>query len=748
MQAATDLTGLWSQEGTTQTLDDTTAIARGHIYDGQAPGPPTKSASATELVPGPHGTYVRIPYYRIYMSDKNPIANAVLDIFADDGTFGRFISSDGTDNWEFCADPVDFTAQGGTLTASEDLTLTRYPTLVLDHYTDAAPSGANVGDAYIGSAGDGWSAMALPVPAQRLTYNATTKQVSLISDADPDGVLLYKVPQIFEHEKPGGTTFDDTFHGQVNMAQLQFVFYGFYPPQMEVTKNQTFSAAMPGTSAVQYPDSNPAQHFTGQLIFQFPAGGSTEYVRQGDVTGTPFFPLGATGNELGTGELRTHSETLKTVSDRLRSWSVTLGFSAGIEGVFDASSKLTYGSKIEEQQTQECRYTVSRKVNKDWVELADMPSLRLHDTLMSQIKNVTAAVLADPAPKTSGVLGQTPAFKKACGDFVKTVGTHYAHAITQGEIEITETHFSLDAESTAVTNNIDLGVSASVVVDGIKAGTDDEYKAEWMNKTGIELSTDDVTTLSVGAQHPPGHVAIFFDLRPISELLSPMFLQHDPNDEWLRYAPWLWTVVRAQLDAYLETLGLNKPMDPSFLEDYSPHKFKVTVPSINVTGDALLPDGGTVTLRAHGDPDADCLVRKIGKWTCPSQGEGEEHRSVSLPQSPDPSAFYLTALVTGGSENPVILDMDVDLVTIFPHETEERPRVAATFQFTQTVELPRRLPAADGTGFLDQDQPRATVTQTQGNHTLEIQVIATDVGLDYPDLPRTIPAPTDGQMTA
>jgi hypothetical protein len=70
---------------------------------------------------------------------------------------------------------------------------------------------------------------------------------------------------------------------------------------------------------------------------------------------------------------------LSSVADRMRSWSLTLGLSAGIDKLVSASTKGSYQSKIEEQTKTESRYSVSRKIGTTHRIFTDVPRLDLHE---------------------------------------------------------------------------------------------------------------------------------------------------------------------------------------------------------------------------------------------------------------------------------------------------------------------------------------------------------------------------------
>ena len=94
--AACDLSGVWMPTGQNRVLDDRLAIAKGRVDQN---GDPT-----------PHGTWVRINYFRIMPGPDNTL----ITVFDEVGNFARFLWN-GEDRWISQPDEVTFTVKG-TLT--------------------------------------------------------------------------------------------------------------------------------------------------------------------------------------------------------------------------------------------------------------------------------------------------------------------------------------------------------------------------------------------------------------------------------------------------------------------------------------------------------------------------------------------------------------------------------------------------------------------------------------------------------
>jgi MAC/Perforin domain len=537
------LDGLWKYDWDDRKLDDKSAIAIGHVR--------------TDGSPAPHGTYTAIQYFWVRTTPED--SHTVFDIFNDQGDFGRFVWN-GKDAWEAKADEVTFKVADKNL--AKDVELQLRPSLILRKYETAnCPSNASPGDLYIAS--DPAANMA-EITTQTIVPNDIEKTFSWKSNTY--GELTFK--QCYQQLSEKGerdNTFGDTFKGATKMAQIAFPFYGFNPSKMSLDASGPLELAPtgPGTPSMSAVETNPNQSFNGTLVFAFPTEDSKDYVRVEDLPDQPFLPLGLSGMPLDNKEELAHTEMVSSAKDQMQSWSVTLGLSAGIEGLMDIGVEGSVHDKLEEQTKTESRYTVSRKVAKKWVIHADIPSHRLHDDFINAVKQRTIALLNNP--------DSDPRWD----DFVTSYGTHYTHAITQGSIEFAETRFSLQAETKAHTQGLDLKTEASAVIEGAKLGASFDYSKEWEDKTGIEISKEDIASYSFGTDFPMG---IFFDLRPLYELFSPVFFSYNPADDTGKYAPFIWHTARKSFYDFLVKRGVNKPSEI----DYIPRVFKVTFPTITV----------------------------------------------------------------------------------------------------------------------------------------------------------------------
>ena len=264
------------------------------------------------------------------------------------------------------------------------------------------------------------------------------------------------------------------------LSQVAFPFYGFDPSRMDLAANeQALTPIEPGTPRVPTVRGNPNQTFNGTLVFAFPTADSKDYVAAVDLQHQPSLPLGLGGWSLDLAEDLAHTEMVSSARDQMQSWSITLGLSGSLDMLMCKAPDGTASAKIEEQTKDQRRYTVSRKVTQKWVLVADIPSHRLRADFTDLVMFNTKALLS----------GSTPDW----AHFVTTYGTHYAHAITQGSIKWAETRFSLQAETKAVTQGLDLKLTAGSVLDAAGGKESSAFHDEWTNKsvTDIKYSRSD-----------------------------------------------------------------------------------------------------------------------------------------------------------------------------------------------------------------------------------------------------------------
>jgi hypothetical protein len=575
-----DLDGLWRPAWQLFRLDDKHALSRGLTTTSLKDHDRERAA--------PHGTYVPVQFFRVQTadSDDGKVENQIIVIYDARANFIRFLWDESAGLWKSSNEPIVYRIPAGTYgynkTKIPELTLTRYPTLALTAYTkDDAPDDSYVGEYYPYPVSLDARARAMDLPEQTLEYKGDEKhllwQIGPVKE-DRTLALLRGLPPLDPNRTTDGHhlshKFGDLFVPS-DLDQVSNSFCGFNPANEAASytnKDGLYTATGLGTLPGDTSTQNPNQSFQGALLFGFPRYDSYDYVQCTYFGHGPNVPKGIWPEPLYTEDAATHTEFVSSTTDEANAFAMSLGLSAGIEKVLSVKGSFAYSGKTETQRKNQSRYTVSRKVAKAWAAHLDIPSLALHETYLGGIKTRTYALLSDPTPDKS----QTPGWEH---DFVRTWGTHYANSITHGSITLAKTWFSLKAEEQASEHNVKIKTSASGTLEGVTAGADVSVETGWKDKKVNEVSSEDTEHFGIGAPDKP--ITIFLDLRPASELMSPIFVPHNEKDEWGKFAPWVWTEVRSDFEEWLTAQGLNQPLDPAFVEDYRPRRFTITLKSLH-----------------------------------------------------------------------------------------------------------------------------------------------------------------------
>ena len=568
----------------------------------------------------PHGTYTKICYHRVVahslswekakpvggfhhrrplpgggttfglLADapadiNSPIPNMALEVFDEEGNFGHFVwnchtqwgkGEDEVGAWEFRYEKILCDVPKGHPLMPNGDKLELSPSLALTPFSekDAARFPRN------GTNNSGRNKNVpcpLPFvpsgsapPRQYIYYESGTHElvwVLPVSDSvSDDDVKLVFAKQEPQPLLPTAPTVIDNWGNLFAQSTVQWEFplAGWNPANLGSTDSDDFVYQKQGQpiSHTGTPTGTfKRQSLAGKPIFAIPDPESADYVEAQKETKV-FLPLGAKYERLDWEQEATTSDMVSSTADRVNSWGLTMGISAGIEKVLTVSEKGSYHQKIENQQEHETRYSVTRRVKRSYILFTEVKNLRLDE-------DYKEFVLASLRHLNEG---DTPDWK----NFVYNFGTHYAHVLTYGKTDFAETQYSLDAEAYAYEKTIKIEESAKATLDGIKFGEEASVDFNWGQKIGGKVSHENVTHTIIGAD---GDALIFLDLRPAWELFSPVFFP--PNftefagDEEA-VAPFIWHKLRESFRKYLEEqIGVNGELDASLFLSYSPIIVKV-----------------------------------------------------------------------------------------------------------------------------------------------------------------------------
>jgi hypothetical protein len=525
--------------------------------------------------PQPHGTYTKARNYRFVLSSEKGVDNKLLYVFDDNGEFGYFAWND-SDAWTPRDKPITVswptTGAENELGVKQGTTLTLHPRLVLLPLSKKTP-------------------YYYPVPSddevlrasQSIRYDKMDRRfVWKQEHAEGKEPLKFVHVHDSEHGQKAPSREDrfDYIFGSSHLGNFAFPFYGYKAVPLDVFAGFPSSdrpadpdphrpgLAPPGTRPRSY-TKNAGQIFGGTLIFSFPEPGSKDYGRWQDRQEQPRLPLGIRADQIKVKREDEHSIMISTVAERVDSWSLTVGLSAGVKKAWSLGGEGAYKETLQKQTENESRYVVARKVKKDFAYIIVEEAMELHAQYLRIIYGTLGRVLA----------GKDPEWQS----FVDEFGTHYAHAITMGSLQVSETQLSLQAESTASEKKLDLKRTASGMLGGVGGKADIDFSKEWKEKHGVKVETGDVKSLSLGDANDS--VPIFYDLRPTSELMSPLFFPYDPLTEWKRVAPFVWSNLRKSYEDFLKNKGLlDQPMASELNVDFRPRILSVSITEISVEG--------------------------------------------------------------------------------------------------------------------------------------------------------------------
>ena len=299
------------------------------------------------------------------------------------------------------------------------------------------------------------------------------------------------------------------------------------------------------------------------MVFDYPAEDSYNYYYS---TVGKIIPYGLTFRNDRVALSRARSHLVSSGKSHQKAWSTNLGLNAGMEGMSFGLSASFSGSTKQMAKTEnmysvamahEVKYAIvldkarmqlSQEFRKAVYDLRDLWLMRGYQAIDHPIsghaltsrnsvelnRTIGDAVVRFSAPDT---INTTIFLRPYLQEFIETFGTHYPYAVTYGGMAYQKVEYQ---DSDLYTENgtaKDISASASGALEGATAGfsvgsgdskvgsTDDRLKDQYSDvyTVGGDVSfSGDQSSWSL-----PDHseVPVFLDLRPISELLSPLYFE-------------------------------------------------------------------------------------------------------------------------------------------------------------------------------------------------------------------------------
>lgn len=224
-------------------------------------------------------------------------------------------------------------------------------------------------------------------------------------------------------------------------------------------------------------------------------------------------------------------------------WNFNLGMNIGIPG---ASFGANFSHQESMQRASETKKSLSLTLAQEvkYALVLDRSRMELDDDFRQAILDL----------RDAGLLLPFDEYQKAIDNFIITYGTHYPYAVTYGGMAYLTKRWSQEEISKAQESGSSASAEASGTIEGVTVGGNIGGGSSSSIKTGAgsEQSGYRLGTIggeiSMGAEGggwslPEGaEVPVFLDLRPISDLFSPLYFE-DAS---------IWTALRAIVDTRLK----------------------------------------------------------------------------------------------------------------------------------------------------------------------------------------------------
>jgi len=268
---------------------------------------------------------------------------------------------------------------------------------------------------------------------------------------------------------------------------------------------------------------------TSQRVFDWPDDLSKDYT----ITTTgKIIPNGLIYKNDAQALEQTHTVVTKTAREHLSAWSVNLGMSIGVPEVMSFGLNGEYSQELGTISTSEALHTISQIQQTEYALVVDMARIRLWPEFVSAVRTLRDRALA----------GADLDFT----DLVDVFGTHYPYAVTFGGMAFQEISYTIESLTQLASQGLSIEAHASGTIEAVTLGLTGGLSTQETTKTTQELKKQDSKVESIGGQLSFGggwtlahraEVPLLLDLRPISELLSPLFFE-DPI-VWMTLKPGL-----------------------------------------------------------------------------------------------------------------------------------------------------------------------------------------------------------------
>ncbi|MFO0909066.1 MAG: MAC/perforin domain-containing protein [Isosphaeraceae bacterium] len=379
-----------------------------------------------------------------------------------------------------------------------------------------------------------------PVPGDRSRFTGETDdhrrlELSLLENGDfvltgldaryPTSAVRYVRPLLSAEAGPNGDKlpWGATFSSDHRPVLSEFNVRGYHVPRLDARNYQL------GTG-------------TSHNVFEWPDDESTDY--QTTAAGK-IIPRGLfyRNDREGNGSVRT--TVSMTSQEHQEAWSCNLGLSGGYGGMAAFSLDTSYQSESATMQEQETGSTLAMTHEVKHALVLDRSTMRLDPTFTERVERLRDLYLAGIADD---------ALNAECARLVDDFGTNYPYAVCYGGTAYQEKKYESSRLSRMQGSGFSVQAKLETEFLAARAGVSGGYSQNSKDTTGTAARNEADSIITIGGEIAHGggwsvpdrsEVPVLLDLRPLTELLSPLYF-----DDKI-----VWTELRTRIGNILEFMA-------------------------------------------------------------------------------------------------------------------------------------------------------------------------------------------------
>jgi hypothetical protein len=316
---------------------------------------------------------------------------------------------------------------------------------------------------------------------------------------------------------------------------------------------------------------------THKSVFKFPAEASKDYFFSEGKMAVPYGLLYRSANE---GKELANTQTLQNSSEYKQEWTASAGVSLDCPFAH-GSLNVSYGEQSDAFEKHNLSCTTTRTRETRHVLVLDKRHMELDPEFKGRVEELRSAVVSESSKLDDFMAKGNVPDRLECtfGDhFVDgpsirgkppyrvtmlrsrylryekifdAFGTHYTHSVTYGGMAVGEMFHTETEKSTMFGSSFSIHATASAAFEGFGGGLSGGYDSKQSDTLSNMVANDRVKFRTYGGSLSKGQgwamargeeVPLKLDLRPIHELLSPIFFDD----------PYIWKQLREEMNvAYI-----------------------------------------------------------------------------------------------------------------------------------------------------------------------------------------------------